>query len=1487
MKEFTQPRDPVSAFESPTFGEDTWFHINQPVGSMSISPCGRDVVLASKEGLHIVDLDNPYSPPRYLPHHTPWEVADVQWSPFASRDSWVVSTSNQKALVWNLAMRTTQNSIEYVLHAHSRAITDINFSALHPDILATCAVDSFVHCWDLRTPNKPVVSFSDWVAGATQVKWSKHDPHVIASSHDRFLHIWDDRKGAYPLRTIEAHDTKIYGVDWNRLRPEAVVTCSLDKTIKFWNYQLEEDVPEKVIHTSYPVWRARNTPFGKGCLAMPQRGDSDLHLYSRVTKDDTLQDEEPVHRFTGHKGQVKEFVWRARGGVVDGIDERDFQLVSWGTDKELRLHKIEPEVLSAVDYEKGKSTNPFTKHPRAGARYTSFQDESRLSEPSDLLPHQAGKQNKTRPTGINASAVSMPYPRPWNNGGGGFISSARGKSALRADMNPISWMRGVKVSGWEVETLGDEITHVGEKFSKVAFESVNVGQRKATVSMHGPWGPDGSSVFMKVDIKFPTVYPRNAIPSFNVQKTSMMTPQLISNLSAGLKTIAKAHMLNKRPCLEPALRYLLGEHSVEESVALAQEPSGALKSPDAFGEESSDEDEDAHLGTHNLSMSSEELLRPVNANAMVPVAKACGALWTNDGRLICFFPPKKEKPGYFLESMGLSEMVRLGRSDKTFEAFGRLRTGSPGAKRSRHSGTGTGGAVTDDAASESLADYSETESSSGSSSSSDIISSMPAHFQAASGWRGGSFGFPHTRSADNSSRSLTGLNTAGTTTESKQNTIYIYNYEELCPSKRTLAERYQIYGNRPDVCAHNMNVAAELGLTDLANVWGLIKLMLESQTPIETHMKTGLVGNPALALTEIDAIDNGVDIRYNESMGRDSSHKPRTLAGHLHSVKMRWGGHPFGGRFLVSALFEYFERIGDVQMLAMLSCILYEPELNMPETRKERRPFSRQSTSASLKGGVPIARKQSDQPEQQMEQQQQQQTRTRPQLTRKKSSLTSPFTSVGKDAVFMSTSHSPSAYSPVATMGTSGENEEQDFDSVESDEVDVPEARDIAIRRGNATTYLSESPEQGLAARSGSQTGGLASSLSRSITLGQSTSLSPCEEGVVSKKKSSPGNSWGTFGWTTTSLFGKAATGTSDPQITSTANTSHPSTLEPEPGPPVTEQDTQPTPRKKRKGIKVSLKNQDKFDNFQRASVPLLSPEQAAHYRAYCGAYAHLLFIWDLPTQRKEVLKLDHIANVKAPAVRPKLDRRGTSALFRRKRSLRQLNVTGVNEGLDIERRCGNCGNFLHASSKPARAGTAEELESVNCPQCNPAQATPIPTSCTICGQVVRGMFTPCLNCGHVSCVECHQAWFTLGITGESNEEFDDPGCPTGCGCKCTRHTVVQVPMSATARPAAVQLSDSERDGEDMRTKRRPRSLKAEAPATPTTTSSTTTNTRHTGTTSNKGRKSRPDTGSSEVWQAPFSILARGISGGLTSRQAGGEGARANTRRGWNHGNSA
>lgn len=370
--------------------------------------------------------------------------------------------------------------------------------------------------------------------------------------------------------------------------------------------------------------------------------------------------------------------------------------------------------------------------------------------------------------------------------------------------------------------MGDEITHVGERFTKVAFEFVDIRQRKATISLNGPWGAEGASLFLKVDIKFPVDYPTDSMPSFNIQKTSGVTDELAANLAAELRTIAETYLSRKRGCLEGAVRYLLGESTLEESIAwILGEAGETVKSP-VNGElegESSDEDEVGLSHSQELGMGS-ELLRPVNANVMVPVAKACGALWANDGRLVCFFPAKKDKSVSFMENLGFKEMARLSRADKVFEGFGRLQANSPGPQASTIPST------EDNAFDDS--DESDGESSS-SSGSSDTLSGLQNRFPTPRTWRsGGSLGFHRPRSTDNSQMSTVG----GMTTKSSdtpKNVISIHDYSDLLPAKRELARKYRISGKGPDVCAYNASVALDAGYHELARIWGLVKLALQNQ----------------------------------------------------------------------------------------------------------------------------------------------------------------------------------------------------------------------------------------------------------------------------------------------------------------------------------------------------------------------------------------------------------------------------------------------------------------------------------------------------------------------------------------------------------------------------------------------------------------------------------------------------------------------------------
>ncbi|KAJ6179872.1 hypothetical protein N7519_010333 [Penicillium mononematosum] len=1325
MSSSMEPRPLTSAMESPTFEEDSSFHVEQPVGSMSISPCGRDVVLASKEGLHVIDLDSPYSPPRYLPHHTPWEVADVQWSPFAARDQWVVSTSNQKALVWNLAMKTWQNSIEIVLHAHSRAITDINFSAFHPDVLATCSVDSFVHCWDLRAPSRPAVSFSDWFTGATQVKWNRQDPHVIASSHDRFLRIWDDRMGAYPIKSIEAHNTKIYGVDWNRVRRGALVTCSLDRTIKFWDYTTDSDVPEKQIHTPFPVWRARNTPFGWGMLAMPQRGNNDLHLYSRrAGEGSNPEDDLPlVHTFPGHKGQVKEFLWRPRGGVADGIDHREYQLVTWGADRELRLHKVDPEILARVGYEKGKSFISTRTVTRLGAVYRSFRDVNSDLDLDDVdVASSVGHQNQNTAAGTGMNAITVPHARGWIKGGHVDRVGMQPRSNLRADTNPIAWMRGVKISGWDIETLGDEISQVGEKFTKVAFDSVDVRQRKISISLNGPWGADGASLFLKVDIKFPMSYPKTAIPTFAFQKTAAVTDEWAAKTTAELRTIAETYMSRNRG--PPINGELEGESSDEDEVGMTQ--------------------------SQELGMSS-ELLRPVNANVMVPVAKACGALWANDGRLICFFPPKqkKDKSAELFENMGFKEMTRWSRGDKVFEGFGRLHTNSPGPR-----GMGTITSTDDGASDDSDDSYSDTSSSSGSS---DVLSGLPTRFPAPQTWRSaGSYGIHRPRSTDNSQRSTGGGATVKS--EAPQNIVSIHDLSDILPVKRELASQYRICGKGTDVCAHNAAVALDAGCYELAQIWGLIKLILHVRKSPGTLPESG----PLQRRIQRKGSRIG-------SLGRDGLY--RDLTGSI----IRWGDHPLGSHWLVPALFEHFERIGDVQMVAMLSCVLLEANqegyLESQQAKKTPGkhdfPSDFSPVSSAIPTKPPVATPASSVPKEV-------QAMPAPQTSARSSSTTPPFMS---------------------------------------------RPRGIAADRKTPSQNVSmaASPDQQFQTRSGSGFGSvLASSLSRSFTFGPSSASPPTSR--LDKKKPTPQNSPG------------VATG----QV-SQAQSDTESDHAPEPTPPAR--------------FKVTYKNQSAFESDGPAQDSFLDKDEELLYRSYRVAYANLLSIWDLPVQQSEVIKIGAVAD----RVDDLTSSHYWNSTSSKESALKDPHPESDSQALDFQRHCASCGHALQLSifnKEPLAPNTPPSGTSANHQAADALTASP-GSHCQ-----PNYLASSAARC----CFDCHRLWF-LRPADKFDSPFDHadrnkflPTCPTGCGCQCSEHIAVDVPMPLLEPPSPGFKYAPITQHSLVRAKHSHRRQSEPVVSTPT-------------------RKEEPrpkDVGQLDhdldVWQdsSPFASLARGLGGGLS-----------------------
>lgn len=124
--------------------------------------------------------------------------------------SFFFSSSLPRRLIWNLLL-VGKTSIDFILQAHYRAITDINWHTTECDIVISTGIDSWLWAWDLRATRKPIFGLSAFkgsidytflslicllihaLAGGTQVKWNRQDANILASSHADEVLIWDRR----------------------------------------------------------------------------------------------------------------------------------------------------------------------------------------------------------------------------------------------------------------------------------------------------------------------------------------------------------------------------------------------------------------------------------------------------------------------------------------------------------------------------------------------------------------------------------------------------------------------------------------------------------------------------------------------------------------------------------------------------------------------------------------------------------------------------------------------------------------------------------------------------------------------------------------------------------------------------------------------------------------------------------------------------------------------------------------------------------------------------------------------------------------------------------------------------------------------------------------------------------------------------------------------------------------------------------------------
>lgn len=902
------------------------------VGAIAISPNSRDAVLAGRSGLYVVDLFDPFALPRWLPLCSAWEVPCVKWCPHKQHQALLVSSHNQKALVWNLAL-PSERAVQHVLHGHRRAVTDIDFCPHHVDQFSTASIDTTVKIWDLRLGDKTAQTFADFHAGAIQTRWSMSEEFQIVSAHDNRFVLWDRRRQNLPIAIVAAHQVECNSVQF--LANRRLISASTDRTIKLWNMDTitHNKEPELVVDAEFPIWRTVPTPFELGALVVPLRGGN-----NQVT----------LINLAGQSGRkhIKDLVagetsLKHPDSITDAICMRydksasHYDVMTWCHDSHLRqwngsFLKDIPHASSAAGCK--DDDPPVFSENRSTFNTDDFDNTFSTSEQEIFSIPASTNRRRDEPQNIGHLDWIAGVRLGQNNG---EIEDAESEQLESENIN---------ATVLSAEVISQEIISVSAKFPKVVFEDINIGAGTCDFNLNGPWGENHDVIRIRMHARIHEEYPNRPI-EFTVSESSEIREGGAQEIIRKLKEYCDELSRHSVHSLEFAIRYLVGDPvSVEDSLAgesffREQLRKTETLDPEDFGfderltvsDGSDDEDmlksayfidkaiiegdyegiddsqnmndSDGELGSqmHMKSRISSYYLSRDDIIDSTPVPKNCGAVWSPSGFLVCFFnrqPIGKDKGPLPLDKIFADDAQSddentpfLSDSDD-FESHTKYAT-----LRNAKNWSVTAAKLT----------------------SNPSLAMKPAVIPPASSGMlipltsgGTALGFGRSRS-----KTLTSLHSDDksvparpTNAPSSIHSIVIKNMLHLWPCRPDVASEYIVYmGGEPlEVVEHNKEVAIKYKLWDEVYIWKLL--------------------HSYISVEEAEC----------------SAYYPSVTHG---DAKFDWCGGRTGLRKFLPDLAQYLERTGRIQILACMSLVF--------SSLHSRREFLRRLKDSKEPPLVPIA----------------------------------------------------------------------------------------------------------------------------------------------------------------------------------------------------------------------------------------------------------------------------------------------------------------------------------------------------------------------------------------------------------------------------------------------------------------------------------------------------------------------------------------------------
>ncbi len=478
--------------------------------------CCRLVSVARLTAQQVIGLTPPFAVTRELTLPGRAVPANACWSPHSSHASFIASHSGQAVQVWNLLDARTPlqvrdssskmglcsllaHSHDQTTLTHKRNVRGVAWSPFDPAIIATAAADNAIHLWDVRDSRnaKELASFKVFTSGISMVRWNKINPNILASAHDQQVEIWDIRKNA-PMTFITAHPSRVSSIDWSGLHEWNIVTAGMDGAVKLWDVK-KSRICQGSVATGSAVGKAAYLPNQDSVVVL--NTDIAMKVYSARTN------LEQSAALMGTRDVCSHFAVQSNGGVVAW--SRDGHLCVWDLSAMANVGASPATALVGATAAGLPVPLPptITVATSVDSAKGEFPTLSKTPTPADYAPPTPGSTHVAARDVQPLSPLRRAEKQP-------------SQYSLREEMDAaLLYGNGLKVK-------------------------CDVGGRQVLVDVAG---------HSQVRISFPSLYPHNASPSFELVRTALSTDAVVQ-LLAVLSATAKQSTGRSKPCLAAVLQ---------------------------------------------------------------------------------------------------------------------------------------------------------------------------------------------------------------------------------------------------------------------------------------------------------------------------------------------------------------------------------------------------------------------------------------------------------------------------------------------------------------------------------------------------------------------------------------------------------------------------------------------------------------------------------------------------------------------------------------------------------------------------------------------------------------------------------------------------------------------------------------------------------------------------------------------------------------------